>query len=387
MAENNTTAAPVAASTPNPVAASLVSGAGSLLSTLAQGYFNKKEADRQRDWNEEMMNKQNEWSLDMWNRTNEYNSPESQVNRLRDAGLNPLYYGLDGSSASSFESAAPLGYDRANMNNMQNPFAVGVDTYLQAKSVGKELELKNAQIDKLKEETRGEGLDNEFKEKTMAARAEAQELANSLTKQQIANAKQEFKNKEQELKKLIAETDNEIEKKAYIIAQTAVQNALKAKADAETKSILELLPYEKNLKAAQTQAQKAAAAASYASAAINNGLVEAGYCEQLVDQIAKQSDYYDAMKENAEAQAELNKFKLSLRNGTLYDTSESGIPKGKVQMFIEGVLAGFFQFTSTLSDALGGGLSSVTGAAIGAAAGSSGQPSRTTVSMSNAMGL
>lgn len=386
MADINN-AQPAAASTPNPVAASLVSGAGSLLSTLAQGYFNKKEADRQRDWNEEMMNKQNEWSLDMWNKTNEYNTPESQVNRLRDAGLNPLYYGLDGSSANSFESAAPLGYDRANMNNIQNPFAVGVDTYLQAKTVGKELELKNAQIDKLKEETQGVGLDNEFKEKTMAARTEAEELKNSLTKQQIDNAKQDFKNKEQELKKLIAETDNEIEKKAYIIAQTAVQNALKAKTDAETKSILELLPYEKNLKAAQTQAQKAAAAASYASAAVNNGLVEAGYCEALVDQIVKQSKYYDAMKDNAEAQAELNKFKLSIRNGTLYDTSESGLPKGKTQMFIEGVLAGFFQFTSTLSDALGGSLNSVAGAAIGAAAGSSGSPARTTVSMSNAMGL
>ena len=36
----------------------------------------------------------------MWQREQTYNSPENQVQRLRDAGLNPLFYGLDGNSTS-----------------------------------------------------------------------------------------------------------------------------------------------------------------------------------------------------------------------------------------------------------------------------------------------
>lgn len=350
--------------------------------------FAKQQAEEQRAYSTEMWEKQNIWNKDMWEATNEYNSPTEQMKRMRDAGLNPLYYGLDGSSANGLEAAQPLGYEQAKSQPTVNPMSAAINGGTQVASMIKDLQLKDAQIDKLKEDTKGVGLDNEFKEKTMSARVEAERLHNDLTKEQVNNARQDLKNKEQELEKLIAETDNEVEKKAYIVAQTAVQNALKAKTDAETKSILELLPYEKMLKEAQTYAQKAAGAASYASAAINNGLLDAGYCDALVEQITKQSKYYDAMKHNADAMAAINKFKASIRNGTLFDTSETGMPKGKGQMFIEDVISGFFQFTATLSDALGGsGLSSVAGLAVGAALGSQGAPGKTTVSMSNAMGI
>lgn len=67
-----------------------------------------------------MMDKQNAWSLGMWNRTNQYNSPVAQKQRLLDAGLNPLYYGLDGSSANGLESAQALGYQQAGIN-VENP--------------------------------------------------------------------------------------------------------------------------------------------------------------------------------------------------------------------------------------------------------------------------
>ena len=75
-----------------------------------------------------MMDKQNQWSLDMWNRTNEYNSPAAQIARLREAGLNPLYYGLDGTSANGLESAQALGYDRASMAGMTNPVQGALDS-------------------------------------------------------------------------------------------------------------------------------------------------------------------------------------------------------------------------------------------------------------------
>lgn len=91
--------------------------AGSIWQTAQQ----RKEAALQRDWNEAMMDKQNDFSLDMWNRTNEYNTPANQLARLEDAGLNPLFYSLDGTgNASAFQSAGVQGY---NSPNIQNPFA------------------------------------------------------------------------------------------------------------------------------------------------------------------------------------------------------------------------------------------------------------------------
>lgn len=78
---------------------------------------NIKLAREQMAHNEKLMNMQNEFSLDMWNRTNEYNDPLHQVDRLKQAGLNPLYYGLDGSSADSFESAVANPYSLPSLSN------------------------------------------------------------------------------------------------------------------------------------------------------------------------------------------------------------------------------------------------------------------------------
>lgn len=54
---------------------------------------------------DEMIKKQNEYNLDFWNKQNEYNSPASQLQRYRDAGLNTnLIYGGNGSVAGNSEA-------------------------------------------------------------------------------------------------------------------------------------------------------------------------------------------------------------------------------------------------------------------------------------------
>ena len=218
-------------------------------------------AEQQRNWNEQMMNTQNQFSLDMWNRTNEYNSPIQQVARLREAGLNPLYYGLDGSSANQFQSAQALGYDRASMRGLANPVQQGLENFLATRSFEKDIELKNAQIDKMESETASIGLDNQFKDKTLDARVKAQELSNSLTKETIEKVMKEKESVVVNIKKTIAETENEYAKKLLIDAETNLKNM-------SAQQITELLPYQKLLMEAQTEAQKAAASAAYMKAAI-----------------------------------------------------------------------------------------------------------------------
>lgn len=74
--------------------------------------------------------------------TNAYNTPAEQVKRMREAGLNPLFYGLDGSSAGMQQSAQALGYDRASARGLTNPLMGAVDASL--KLAQEKLALSNA---------------------------------------------------------------------------------------------------------------------------------------------------------------------------------------------------------------------------------------------------
>lgn len=109
-------------------AAGSIIGAGT--SAIGQANLNKKnrqfaleESEKQREWSEKMYNEQNAWNYDMWQKENAYNSPAEQVKRLRDAGLNPMYYGLEGNgNASDLNAAQPLGYEQAQLVGQVNPY-------------------------------------------------------------------------------------------------------------------------------------------------------------------------------------------------------------------------------------------------------------------------
>lgn len=95
-------------------AGSDVAAAGlSLLGQKFQRDWEEEQAAIERTWNENMMDKQNQFSLDMWNRTNTYNDPSAQYERLKNAGVNPLFYNLDGTgNASAFQSSNVLSSSR-----------------------------------------------------------------------------------------------------------------------------------------------------------------------------------------------------------------------------------------------------------------------------------
>lgn len=98
--------------TPIPSGAIIDAGT-SLLNSAATIFTNKS----QRKYNEKMYAKQRADSLSDWTRQNEYNSPTSQMQRLREAGLNPnLVYGkgadntagaIHSTDAGSYKPDAP----------------------------------------------------------------------------------------------------------------------------------------------------------------------------------------------------------------------------------------------------------------------------------------
>lgn len=76
----------------NPVS-SAISGGFGIIGSALNYHFNKKLAEQQ-----------NQYNLEMWNMNNEYNSPQAQMRRYEEAGLNPaLLYG----NISPGNSSAP----------------------------------------------------------------------------------------------------------------------------------------------------------------------------------------------------------------------------------------------------------------------------------------
>ena len=67
------------------------------------------EAAKQRDWQYDMMLEQQKYNTEMWNKNNEYNSPEAQLKRLTDLGINPATALSMMSNGNSSSPASPAG--------------------------------------------------------------------------------------------------------------------------------------------------------------------------------------------------------------------------------------------------------------------------------------
>jgi hypothetical protein len=128
---------------PTPDEIALIDAASRTVATganiYAQGRINKKT----REWNEAQYAKQRADSLADWNSQNNYNSPQAQMARLREAGLNPnLVYGKGADN-----TAAPV---RSSQTGNWSPSAPDI----QAPQLGNyyDYRLKQAQIDNLAEQ-------------------------------------------------------------------------------------------------------------------------------------------------------------------------------------------------------------------------------------------
>lgn len=128
--------------------------------------FQKAENQKTREYNMMLARYQNQENLAQWNRQNQYNLPEKQMQRLRQAGLNPdLMYsnGTVGNSMSSPEmtSGAPASpMDYSALGGMRT-FGDVVTQTLNNEMQRAQIEAIKANTNKTKEETTGVILANE----------------------------------------------------------------------------------------------------------------------------------------------------------------------------------------------------------------------------------
>lgn len=125
---------------------SLLSGAGT---SLVGGFFNALSAESANDANLQLMHDQQYWQERMWDKNNEYNTPKNQIQRLKDAGLNPnLMYG-QGTVGNSSSPASGVSTPRMLPVNYGQGLVGATDQILKMKQA----ELLDAQKNKVESTT------------------------------------------------------------------------------------------------------------------------------------------------------------------------------------------------------------------------------------------
>ena len=122
-----------------------------MFSQLANNVFNAEEASKNRRWQESMYEKQFHDNLNLWKMQQDYNSPVSQVERLKSAGINPslALSNISTGSAQSAPAAAQAG-SGAQANGVPANFAGLTEGILNLLKSKDERNLMKEQANKLK---------------------------------------------------------------------------------------------------------------------------------------------------------------------------------------------------------------------------------------------
>lgn len=243
------------------VVEALVAGIGGAFNSIFQGRQNRKNREFQE--RENQINRQ--FAVDMWNKQNEYNLPTNQMQRLRDAGINPhLAYSQGQPMNTSNAPATPSGVGslpqgiapQMNIGEIFNALM----TKAQIKQMEAQTEKTLAEKEEVEARTEGIGKDNKVKDIELThkdrqilaeigvneqnieeskSRIESSEIANrkmeqeiehlksqkNLTDQQVENLKKTVYLIEAQINNTKADTNLKILQKGNVLAQTRLLNA------------------------------------------------------------------------------------------------------------------------------------------------------------------
>lgn len=158
---------------------------GGVASTLLGGFSQANQNRRSEAFSREMYDRQFQDNLAQWHRANEYNDPAAQMQRLRDAGLNPMMmYGGSGGSASAGNASGP-----ADVPSPQTPQFIAPRWDALPKQLAQiaDVGVKNAQRGLLVQEQINKALDYDKGEFDLWQKKQLHDWSFELLKQQ-ANA-------------------------------------------------------------------------------------------------------------------------------------------------------------------------------------------------------
>lgn len=169
------------------IGSAIIQGGSAVLGSVLGGLFgsnsqdsanetNLKIARENNAFNERMMNKQDALNYEAWKRQNEYNTPSAQVQRLKEAGLNPYLMMSNGnqigtaSSQNSSSMASSSGnpnmqaYDPSSgISNGVNALGGAIANYINMKKAESEIAKMNIENKLLEQQIVSVTKDNEYK--------------------------------------------------------------------------------------------------------------------------------------------------------------------------------------------------------------------------------
>lgn len=148
----------------DPATSAAIGGGASVASSVGQGIFGYLGQRSANKTNLKLAQQARDHDVNMWNRQNEYNTPAMQMQRLKEAGLNPnLIY--EGGAGSMGNASAP---QKSPVPEVSNELAsLKAINIMPAISLYQDWQVKRAQIDNLEaqreaitEQTIGKRLEN-----------------------------------------------------------------------------------------------------------------------------------------------------------------------------------------------------------------------------------
>ena len=164
-------------------------------SGIVPSIFNYYQSERQRDWNEQQAAQANQWNIENWQRQNAYNDPAAQMQRLRNAGINPALAFASGQVDNTASTPAD-----AQMAHEWSPYQIDPATAsvidrnkAEAENLRSQIPVNKQKVNELKEnankikqEAALLGISVEIGEMTKEGKIAAENAGNSLSKAQAS---------------------------------------------------------------------------------------------------------------------------------------------------------------------------------------------------------
>lgn len=133
-----------------------IEAAGAIATSATSGLFGANQARKNRAFQERMYNKQVEDNRKNWEMVNEYNLPSAQLQRLKDAGLNPylMYSEGAGNGMATVAQGGSLPSGSQGSAHFSNPFQGFTQSLAQMKLLDSQIQNIDAQTENIEAQTK-----------------------------------------------------------------------------------------------------------------------------------------------------------------------------------------------------------------------------------------